>query len=75
MFIHEENKKQEETPYLQSQILTTAICKICYEHKVDSCLACGHVYCGQCLEKFILENNRCPLGCKLSGGVIRLFYP
>jgi len=74
----EEQKKvsqiQPTAEDFQSKILTTAVCKICFKRKIDSCLSCGHVFCGECLEELFIRNKPCPCCNKPTNQFIHLYY-
>lgn len=36
-------------------------CVLCYAHKNDCHLACGHSFCYQCVKRWYQESYECPL--------------
>ena len=46
---------------------STSECAICYQENTDSCFTthCNHIFCQDCMTKWLLTNNNCPL-CRTS---------
>lgn len=53
----EKLKMKEEIKHLNEQIAEMNYCTICYEHKLDCALNCGHVFCQSCTTSF----RTCPM--------------